>query len=41
MILNPKIINAYKEDGAIIIRDIFKPWFIILREGFEKVLKTY
>ena len=41
MILNPKHVDAYKKDGAIIIRDSFKPWINILREGFDKVLKTY
>ena len=40
MILNSKQIDAYKKDGAIIIRDIFKPWINNLREGFEKVLKN-
>ena len=40
MILNLKQIDSYKEDGAIIIKDIFKPWINILREGFEKVLKN-
>ena len=40
MILNLKQVDSYKEDGAIIIKDIFKPWINILREGFEKVLKN-
>ena len=35
-----KQVDAYKDDGAIIIRDVFKPWINILREGFEKVLKN-
>ena len=40
MILTSKQVDTYKEDGAIIIKDIFKPWISILREGFEKVLKN-
>ena len=40
MILNSKQVDAYKDDGAIIIRDVFKPWVNNLREGFEKVLKN-
>ena len=31
--------NSYKKDGAIIIRNIFKPWINILKKGFDKVLK--
>ena len=38
MILNQKQVESYKEEGAIIIRDIFKPWIDILRKGFEKIL---
>ena len=40
MILNSKQVDAYKDDGAIIIRDVFKPWINNLREGFEKVLEN-
>ena len=40
MILTSKQIDAYKDDGAIVIRDVFKPWINNLREGFEKVLKN-
>ena len=40
MILTSKQIDAYKNDGAIVIRDVFKPWINNLREGFEKVLKN-
>ena len=40
MILTTDQIKHFKEDGAIIIKDIFKPWISILREGFEKVLKN-
>ena len=39
MILNDEQINRYKQDGALVIKDIFKPWINILREGFEEVLK--
>ena len=39
MILKTKQVDVYKEDGAIIIREIFKSWINILREGFEEVLK--
>ena len=32
-------INFYQKQGALIIKNVFKPWINILREGFEKVLK--
>ena len=35
MILTPKQIESYKQDGAIVIKDLFKSWINILREGFE------
>ena len=40
MILSSEQINSYKKNGAIVIKDIFKPWINLLREGFEKVLKN-
>ncbi len=40
MILNDEQINRYKKDGALVIRDAFKPWINILKEGFEEVLKN-
>ena len=40
MILNVEQINKYKQEGALVIRDAFKPWINILREGFEEVLKN-
>ena len=40
MILNQKQVETYKEEGAIIIRDTFKPWINILRKGFEKILEN-
>ena len=40
MILTAEQVNSYKQDGAIVVRDIFKPWINILREGFDKVLKN-
>ena len=39
MILNSEQIDNYQKDGAIVIKDIFKPWVNILTKGFEKVLK--
>ena len=30
MILNVEQINRYKQDGALVIRDIFKPWINVL-----------
>ena len=36
--LTTQQINSYNYDGAIIIRNIFKPWIDSLRLGFEKVL---
>ena len=36
--LTSQQINSYICDGAIIIRNIFKPWIDSLRLGFEKVL---
>ncbi len=38
MILTKEQVNSYNNDGAIIIRDLFKPWINILRKGFEEVL---
>ena len=40
MILNSEQITNYKKNGAIVIKDIFKPWINLLREGFQKVLKN-
>ena len=40
MILTKEQVNNYKQDGAIVVKDIFKPWINLLREGFEKVLKN-
>ncbi len=37
--LTDEEINIYQNQGALIIKNIFKPWINILREGFEKVLK--
>ncbi len=37
--LNKEEINLYKKQGAIVIKNIFKPWIDLLRIGFEKVLK--
>ena len=36
--LNKEQIDTYKRDGAIIVREVFKPWINSLRIGFEKVL---
>ena len=38
MILTTEQVNNYKKDGAIVIKEIFKPWINILRKGFEEVL---
>ena len=40
MILNDEQINRYKQEGALVIREVFKPWINVLREGFEEVLKN-
>ena len=32
-------IHFYQKKGALIIKNVFKPWINILREGFKKVLK--
>ena len=40
MILTAKQVNSYKQNGALVVRDIFKSWINVLREGFEKVLKN-
>ena len=40
MILTAEQVNSYKQNGALVVRDIFKPWINVLREGFEKVLKN-
>tara|TARA_B100001250_G_scaffold406505_1_gene425674 strand:- start:47 stop:844 length:798 start_codon:yes stop_codon:yes gene_type:complete len=36
--LSEEQINRYKNDGAIIIRDIFGSWINLLQKGFDKVL---
>ena len=38
--LSEKEINFYQNQGAIVIKNIFKPWINSLRSGFEKVLKV-
>jgi len=38
--LTKEQIDSYKCDGAIIVRDVFKPWINSLRLGFEKVLEN-
>ena len=38
MFLSEKQINDYQNDGAIIIKDVFKDWIEPLRKGFQKVL---
>ena len=40
MILSPEQVKNYKEDGAIVIKDIFKTWIDLLRKGFQEVLKN-
>ena len=37
--LTSEEINFYQKKGALLIKNIFKPWINTLREGFEKVLK--
>ena len=38
MFLSEKQIYDYQNDGAIIIKDVFKDWIEPLRKGFQKVL---
>ena len=38
--LTKKQVDTYKSDGAIIIRNLFKPWINSLQTGFEKVLEN-
>ena len=33
-------IHFYQKQGALIIKNVFKPWINILREGFEKVINS-
>ena len=37
--LTKEEIDLYKNQGAIVVKNIFKPWIDLLRLGFEKVLK--
>ena len=37
--LNKEEIELYKNQGAIVIKNIFNPWINLLRVGFQKVLK--
>ena len=41
MILTTEQVENYKKDGAIVIKDIFKPWINLLRKGFQEVLKNW
>ena len=34
--LTKEQIDSYKRDGAIIVRDVFKPWINSLQLGFAK-----
>ena len=36
MILTAEQVSSYKQDGAIVVRDIFKPWINVLREGKKR-----
>ena len=36
--LSDQEIEIYQEQGAIVVKNLFKPWIDLLREGFEKVL---
>ena len=33
--------ELYKKQGAILIKNIFKPWIDLLRDGFEKMKKIF
>ena len=37
--LTKEEIDLYKNQGAIVIKNVFNPWINLLRVGFEKVLK--
>ena len=37
--LSDEEIDFYQNQGAIVIKNIFRPWTDLLRTGFEKVLK--
>jgi len=37
--LSGEEIDFYKNQGAIVIKNVFRPWIDLLRIGFEKVLK--
>ena len=36
--LSSEEIDSYKNQGAIVIKNVFNPWIDLLRQGFEKVL---
>ena len=38
MYLSQNQIDDYQNNGAIVIKDIFKDWIEPLRSGFQKVL---
>ena len=40
MILTTEQVENYEKDGAIVIKDIFKPWINLLRKGFQDVLNN-
>ena len=33
--------ELYQKQGAILIKNIFKPWIDLLRDGFEKMKKIF
>jgi len=37
--LSSEEIDSYKNQGVIVIKNVFSPWIDLLRTGFEKVLK--
>ena len=37
--LSSEEIDSYKNQGAIVVKDVFSPWIDLLRTGFQKVLK--
>ena len=37
--LSSEEIDSYKNQGAIVVKNVFSPWIDLLKKGFEKVLK--
>lgn len=38
--LSPELVNAFRDDGVVILRGIFTPWIESLREGIDRLMAS-